>query len=497
MKKYYFFLIAFTALFTAQAQFSVPTATHSNQPINWGHQTKAAGDSCGVYFNNYVGLAKTSLIRIERMRTGNLTESGEYNGRAQKFTAPQPIEVSGIEFYAYIADNPSVDSLLVVTTLNEYDAAGNTLGTELARDSVYVFHDSYNPLSDPIPTISVTSNFESPVTVTSDYMVAIFTPTDDSLRIIANEFSVNDGAGEGNGYALYDNINFPTFFGWYDMIIDFSADYDFLISPKIKYVQPNDFILSDTVVCPNTSPVCLTYMQVPIQASNQYNRYFANAQNSIGVTWGDGNSDNDNTTACNSYTVAGAYTVNLKDTIRIWDAASPNCLIDISKPITVTDTIGADFTFTQNGLTVNFSSITVNADSVSWDFGDNSAFSSDFNPIHTYSAPGNYNVWFYAFNGCTNISLFKTITILPSSVAESTLQKLLVYPNPANDFVNISGLPQNTSVIIYNIAGKAVYSKASTKDQTTINLSNFANGTYFVRLATEAEIVTKKISIKH
>ena len=497
MKNFYLVVFYFILPLSVLAQPGVPSAVAVNQPLSWGYQTKSAADSCGAYFNNYVGLGKTSLLRIERMRTGNAIDDSEYNGRAQKFSAPQPIEVSGIEFYSFIDNNSSVDSLMVITTLNNYDATVNTLGLELARDTVYVTHNSFNPMFDPVPSISVQSTFDTPVVVSNDYMVAIYTPTDDSLRIIANEYTVNDGAGEGLGYALYDNSTYPTYTGWYDMLIDFTADYDFLISPRITYKKPTNFILSDSVLCPDSNPVCLTYDILPIQSVKQYNQNFSTPQNNMSIIWNDGSIDNDTVFACHSYTDPGTYAINLLDTIKIWDYNASNCLVDISKNVIVEDSIEISFTYTQSNLDVDFTTITTNVDSVWWDFGDNTPGSSDFNPNHNYPGPGTYNVWLYSFNNCMTKALFKTITIQPNAVSDYDISEFTFYPNPANQHITISGTNENSAVTIYNIAGKTVYSNKNLKDKSKIDISNLTNGTYFVRLQSNNNTITKKLSIKH
>src|SRR5687768_702406 len=88
---------------------------------DWGLVTKSAGDSCGAYFNNYIGLAKTSNLLIEYMRTGDVVDDYYYNGRAQRFTVSQPVEVSGIEFYAY-HESMTQDSIMVITALHNYSS---------------------------------------------------------------------------------------------------------------------------------------------------------------------------------------------------------------------------------------------------------------------------------------------------------------------------------------------------------------------------------------
>ena len=60
----------------------------------------------------------------------------------------------------------------------------------------------------------------------------------------------------------------------------------------------------------------------------------------------------------------------------------------------------ARFTYTvdeNNGLLVNFTNASLNADSYSWDFGDQET-STDMSPSHTYAADGTYNVSLTATN---------------------------------------------------------------------------------------------------
>jgi len=499
MKQLYIFSLFFLISFSGISQLLMPQGETYNQSPNWGIFQKSSTDSCGVYFNNYIGLAKTTSIRIENMRVGNVIESGHYSGRAQRFSAPQPIEVSGIEFYSYILNNPSVDSLMVITTLNNYDVGGNTLGAELARDTVYVSHNSFNPLTDPLPGIAVQSNFTTPITVTADYMITISTPTDDSLKIIANDPNSFDGNGEGLGYALYDNINYPSFYGWYDMVIDFTADYDFLISPKIKYSQYDTLIVSDTSICPANNLVCLTYGQSPIALLRQYNSFYNNPFNSISIDWGDGNSVDDTIAECHSYNVSTNQILTLKDTIKIWNYGASICAIEIAKNISIIDSIGIDFSYTQSGNDVTFTTTATGVDSVWWDFGDVSLGTDNLNPTHTYPGPGTYNVWLYSFNDCMTKALFKTVTIELNSIDNATknLESIYFYPNPADSKIKLSEFNKNVKVKIVNIIGKTVYYDNNFNTDNIIDVTFLTNGTYFVSVETEEKMITKKLLIKH
>lgn len=75
----------------------------------------------------------------------------------------------------------------------------------------------------------------------------------------------------------------------------------------------------------------------------------------------------------------------------------------------------------------------------------------------------------------------------------SELEKSLkVYPNPANDFLNVEG--EMTSVEVYNTVGQCLVSKQVNGD-TKIDLSGFNNGIYFLRVFNNGEMAVRKFSV--
>lgn len=499
MKNIYLLAISVSLAFTSLSQLNAPKSIGQTTAPYWGNVTKTASDSCGTYFNNYIGLSKTTGVRIESMRTGNSIETGEYNGRAARFQAPQPIKISGVEFYAYIKDNAAMDSIPVVTTLNLYSWSSNTLGTELARDTVYVTHHAFNPIFNPIPLISVKSYFDTPVIVGSEYMVSMYTFTDDSLKIIANNPFSNDGNGEGQGYALYDNSTFPTYYGWYDMVLDFSADYDFLLSPLVDFKIENNFSLSDQDVCPGvTDNVCLNYTQLPVFLNQQYHSNYANPLSSINIDWGNTQTNLGTNSICHTYNDGGLYTISLNDTFHRWDNSSPFCTIEMDNIINVKDSLEIDFTFTTiiDGE-VAFDSDLIGADSISWDFGDGSSPSDDLNPNHIFANPGTYSVWLYAFNDCMTKSILKTVVVDFVSISVQDKIELSIFPNPANNSFIIDGAKQGSKVIIYSITGEKITEYITNQQNESFLTESFNNGTYFVKILQDEKITTKKLVIRH
>ena len=72
--------------------------------------------------------------------------------------------------------------------------------------------------------------------------------------------------------------------------------------------------------------------------------------------------------------------------------------------------------------------------------------------------------------------------------------KVFMYPNPAHNYIKISGLTQSAKVAIYNMTGDKVLS-INYSDGTEIPL-NLASGIYAVSISTENQSVVKKLVIQ-
>jgi hypothetical protein len=143
----------------------------------------------------------------------------------------------------------------------------------------------------------------------------------------------------------------------------------------------------------------------------------------------------------------------------------------------------------------------------SWNWGDGT-FDSIAYPSHTYAASGNYNISLHITDavGCTSAysyyaSLQKStdniisIDVIQESVGllpEKTSDKIRIYPNPAKDNISIeSNSNSKQRLDIVNLIGQTVYS-AYIYGKTTVDVSTFSRGIYFLRLNTMNETVVKK-----
>ena len=84
---------------------------------------------------------------------------------------------------------------------------------------------------------------------------------------------------------------------------------------------------------------------------------------------------------------------------------------------------------------------------------------------------------------------FSIVNITKSRVKEGSIT---IYPNPAEDVINISSSNQINNVTVFNFIGQPVYQGNS----NIINTTNFKTGVYIVRIETTDGLTTEKITIK-
>jgi PKD repeat protein len=162
--------------------------------------------------------------------------------------------------------------------------------------------------------------------------------------------------------------------------------------------------------------------------------------------------------------------------------------------VTVNPMPVTDFSIIQtiNSLTIQFLNNSSNATTYAWDFGDGNT-STAANPSHTYGVGGNYTVTLTASNG--NCSTTHSLDILNVSTEEMESTALTVYPNPAENELNIT-IDQNAIVHIINLAGQQVASERIVKGNNTIDIQTIASGLYFAQIQTNNGIQVVKFQKK-
>lgn len=70
-------------------------------------------------------------------------------------------------------------------------------------------------------------------------------------------------------------------------------------------------------------------------------------------------------------------------------------------------------------------------------------------------------------------------------------ESISIYPNPASEFISISGNSLEYEYSIYNIQGRLV-SQSILKENSNVDISNFESGLYFINIQNESKVTTKK-----
>jgi hypothetical protein len=188
----------------------------------------------------------------------------------------------------------------------------------------------------------------------------------------------------------------------------------------------------------------------------------------------------------NTYTQSGTYVDTLIN--------AANCDSIVSTTISVFD---VDETVSQNGivLTANNSLGTyqwIDCDS------NNAPINGETNQSFTPTADGNYAV-IVTENNCSDTS--DCINVTGVGIIElANAVKVSVYPNPAglqSEVISIKVENANHyDIVIRNIAGKLIYQQKEVQTVTsTVNISEFASGTYFIEINADDHRTINKLIV--
>lgn len=171
------------------------------------------------------------------------------------------------------------------------------------------------------------------------------------------------------------------------------------------------------------------------------------------------------------------------DATKIKDAVKEVSFDNLSvwRNIVLDADVKFDYQIVSN-LEVAFSNTTEFADSYVWDFGDGKT-STDKNPKHTYSTDGSYLVTL-TVNRCDKTVIKKETIILKTlSIQDLNKAVLILYPNPAQEYLYINLPNSEVKISVFSIEGKLLLEgiKPSRK-KYQLDISNLTSGLYLLRV---------------
>ena len=112
------------------------------------------------------------------------------------------------------------------------------------------------------------------------------------------------------------------------------------------------------------------------------------------------------------------------------------------------------------------------------------------------SMNGNYQIGIHAVSDADKFALLLTnFNIAPGVNVNEYENATRIYPNPANNVLNINANSNINRVEVYNMMGQMVGSYNVNDMNTQINTTSFANGIYTVKINTENGTLTKKFTV--
>lgn len=234
---------------------------------------------------------------------------------------------------------------------------------------------------------------------------------------------------------------------------------------------------------------------------------------SLSLDWGDGTVEDVTglTSATHTYTAYGTYAIEITatniigsgtDDVSVDFTAIPAPTVTVGNP--TTNNLDASFSI---GNTAGSTNIVYTPECsriiIDWGDGTIDEVTGTSAAAHTYGQAGTFTVTVTVIGtGQTTGTVDVTVTsvgIQDINFAES----LNIFPNPSNDFVNVSfGLntAENIEIKLFSVDGKVMEARNFTdvKDvNTTFNTADLNNGVYVMQIISENGTSTQKFVVSH
>lgn len=157
-----------------------------------------------------------------------------------------------------------------------------------------------------------------------------------------------------------------------------------------------------------------------------------------------------------------------------------------------------------NGGNVTFTNTSLNAQNFEWNFGDNGALSSDFEPTYMYNSVGNYTIQLVAISstGCQD-TVYKTITVLNNMVGINELNDdkyFLIKTLPDNHFIlDMKTHLNNNNVFVTDNLGRLILNLGAQEENEfslSVDLSDVNSGVYYLNVNNSKENKVFKLLVK-
>jgi len=193
------------------------------------------------------------------------------------------------------------------------------------------------------------------------------------------------------------------------------------------------------------------------------------------------------------------------------NAGAPGTLLGTSLPCNITTIMTnsntAVFTFaTPVALTGPFFYVAVDFDAL--DAAGTGTVAIASTNTCTANGSGAWENWvnddglWYSFADANNwgsnldLGIFPVLSAeISTGIKSNSTTSISLFPNPTSGVLNINSVEVTSSFEVFNLIGSKVFSSTLTKGNNNVDLSGLANGSYFVKLNSDNQVISKKIII--
>ncbi|MFN0031263.1 MAG: lamin tail domain-containing protein [Flavobacteriales bacterium] len=177
----------------------------------------------------------------------------------------------------------------------------------------------------------------------------------------------------------------------------------------------------------------------------------------------------------------------------------PRYLADFTDQVTASFIQFGDIVYGDDGVTINFLNTSSGDVNYDWDFGDGTTSDEEFpNKFYTYdflSTVSDVTITLTVDNGAGCFDTFTyTTDAIYTGIDDYGVADLLVYPNPANDLLNIKSEQSIMQIRLTDASGRIVLlHNKNMGSRWTLDLSSLQAGLYELSVQTDSGFVHQRI----
>jgi PKD repeat protein len=405
-------------------------------------------------------------------------------GIGMPFDTPQSMIVHGFSFYAN-HNGLFRDSYPV--TCRIYRRMPGGLPDTIALDSAKVRINKYDVDTLYSDTTRYTAIFGKALNLVKDqdYILTVEYDSNFPIQIVTTDWTANDGEGKFQALGKVNDTLWVSAasVGLFSPPGNAPFDAEPIFEPLVEYNFDANFDYDFDCILELPKTYNFQNYSSEIAGSRIYNKLVFDSTQVSAYAWDYGDSSGviNQVNGSHYFTGTGPFDVTHTITLIGW---TTTCVSSQMLNVPVPPTGG--WSSEKQTSEVVFYDESVNADEYWWTFSDGT-FSTLASPTHYFTQLGTFEVCQYVSNVCGSDTICDSITINVLGIPDAELKNIQVYPNPAHDYLTISGFTASGNDLeftLVDLSGRVVRNVqfANGVAERQWYVGDLARGTYTLRM---------------